>query len=293
MLATLLALILAPRTTRAYFVGNSVTDALNYRAFAALFEARGRKLEWGRQVVPGAPMFWMWKVGGGFTEPPYGEAKQALGGYTWDVLTLEPFDRHERDLDKDGYDEGDVASARRYVAAAEARSPDLQVLVYARWPRMSVCGKAVAFDKNAYLGKGEKAPLPPGLDDWQALWNRPYTGGWDGTNETKAYFEHATAAIRAASPELRRPVRMIPVGHAMAALDLAMRAGQVPGHRSVWDVYNDGIHLDAGGSYLVGCAFYSAITGEDAHGLPAEPYGLRDPALARAVQDAVARTAKP
>ncbi len=294
MVASLLASAILP-TTRAYFVGNSVTDALDYGAFERLFATQGRTLVWGRHTIPGTPLFLPWQGAeagrtDGFVQPPFGNSFQAMTGYDWDVLTLEPFDRHERDLNDKGYDEGDLASALRYIAPAFRRNPRLRVLVYARWPRMSVAGKGVVYDKVAYLDKDRgKSPLPEGLDDWQVLWNRPYTGGWDGTNETKAYFERLSATLKGAT---KARVETIPVGHAMAALDLQMRAGRVPGYSSVWELYNDGIHLNRAGSYLVGCAFYAAITRESPRDLSTEPYGIPNDALARAIREAVARTAR-
>ncbi len=307
-IAPLLALTVpAPKVTRAYFVGNSVTDTLDYRAFAALFASRGRALVWGRHVIPGTPLFLPWKGAeegrtDGFVEPPFGNAVQALKGYAWDALTLQPFDRHERDLAPSPggaapYDEGDVASALRYVAPAATRNPDVRVFVYARWPRMSVAGKGVAYDRLAYLDRARTpAPLPAGLDPWSSLWTRPYTGGWDGTNESRAYFERLTSLLRRERTGLRRPVAMIPVGHAMALLDARLRAGAVPGRpadpNGVWSLYDDGIHLGRAGSYLVGCAFYAALTGESPRRLPAAPYGIPDDGLAREIRIAAAEAAR-
>jgi hypothetical protein len=293
MLASILVLsVLATETTRAYFVGNSVTDALNYSAFEKLFEARDRKLVWGRHVIPGTPLFLPWKGAeagrtDGFTQGLFGNSVEALTRYDWDVVTLQPFDRHEKDIDKDGYDEGDLASARRYIAAAVKRNPKVRILIYARWPRMTVSGKSVTYDKTAYLEPAPrpKAALPPGLDDWASLWRRSYTGGWDGTNETKEYFERITRDIREAVAPTR--VEMIPVGHAMSILDGWMKAGKVPGYRTIWDLYQDGIHLEPAGSLLVGLSFYTAITGEKPHGLPRSAYGVDDPALGKAIEDAV------
>ena len=288
----------APPVTRAYFVGNSVTDTLDYRAFAGLFAARGRALAWGRHTIPGTPLFLPWKGASegrtdGFVEAPYGNARLALEGYAWDALVLQPFDRHERDLDAGGYDEGDVASAARYIGAAARRNPGVRVFVYARWPRMAKGGRALEFDKRAYLDAGRPPDaLPEGLDAWRDLWERAYTGGWDGTNESRAYFERLARTLRGTELGLRRPVAMIPVGHAMARLDARMRAGRVPGYRTVWELYKDGIHLERAGSYLVGCAFYAALTGEDARGLPTVPYGIPDAALARAIRECVAEASR-
>jgi hypothetical protein len=78
---------------------------------------------------------------------------------------------------------------------------------------------------------------------------------------------------------------MIPVGHVMAALHDKMQKGQVPGFKSIWDVYNDGIHLSPVGGYIVGATFFTAFTKENPIGLPADAYGKLDPAVAKIIQE--------
>ena len=283
----------APLTLRAYFVGNSVTDTLHYEAFAELFAARKQTLLWGRHVIPGSPLFLLWKSASeqgssGFTQPPFGASVQAMTNFVWDAVTLQPFDRHQTDKNDKGHDEGDLASALRYIDAQKVKNPNVQFYLYERWPRMSVKGKSITFDKNAYLNPNRpKDRLPEGIDDWQDLWQRAYTGGWDGTNETKAYFEQLTGDVRKATPDLRKRVLMIPVGQVMAALDRQMKTGKIPGYQTIWEVYNDGIHLDANGAYLVACTFYATLTKTSPVGLPFAPYHLHDARLARQIQEVV------
>ena len=55
--AVILAAVHAPaeeKPLRVYFVGNSVTDTINYRALAELAKSRGHKHVWGRHMIPGA-----------------------------------------------------------------------------------------------------------------------------------------------------------------------------------------------------------------------------------------------
>ncbi len=42
----------APTPLRVYFVGNSVTDTINYRALAELAKSRGYTQVWGRHMIP-------------------------------------------------------------------------------------------------------------------------------------------------------------------------------------------------------------------------------------------------
>jgi hypothetical protein len=85
----------APKTLRVCFVGNSVTDTIKYGALAELAKSRGYKQVWGRHMIPGAPLQWIWEhPKDGFQEPPFGHYPTALANFQWDVLSLQPFDRH-------------------------------------------------------------------------------------------------------------------------------------------------------------------------------------------------------
>ena len=245
------------KSLRVYFVGNSVTDTINYRALAELAKSRGHQQIWGRHMIPGAPLQWIWEhPKDGFQQPPFGHYPAALAAYPWDVLCLQPFDRH-----LDGKD-GDLAMAKNFIGLALPKSPDVQVVVYARWPRQ-------------------------GKDDFATAWQRKYTGGWDGTNETKDYFERLTLELRKTCPDLKRPVLMVPVGHVMDELNQRMKAGKVPGYGEIKEVFADGIHLNHVGSYVVGCTFYATLYRENPRGLPSEPYQVTDPKLAEVIQAAV------
>ncbi|MGA2620944.1 MAG: hypothetical protein ABSF26_25250, partial [Thermoguttaceae bacterium] len=243
------------RPLRVYFVGNSVTDTINYRGLAELAKSRGHKQVWGRHMIPGAPLQWIWRhPKDGFQEPPFGHYPTALANYQWDVLSLQPFDRH-----LDGRD-GDLMMARNFIDLALPKSPDLQVYVYARWPRQ-------------------------GKDDFDTAWQKKYTGGWDNTNETKDYFERLTLELRKVYPKLK--VHMVPVGHVMYELNQRMKAGQVPGYKHIKEVFADGIHLNNVGSYVVGCTFFATLYKENPKGLPGEPYKVTDPKLTGIIQETV------
>lgn len=247
------------KTLRVYFVGNSVTDTINYRALAELAKSRGHNQIWGRHMIPGAPLQWIWEhPKDGFQEQPFGHFPTALAGFQWDVLSLQPFDRHLEGKD------GDLTMAKNFIDLALPKSPDLQVYVYARWPRQ-------------------------GKDDFDTMWLKKYTGGWDGTNETKDYFERLTLELRKTCANLKKPVLMVPVGYVMYELNQRMKAGEVPGHKHIKDVFADGIHLNNVGSYIVGCTFFATLYREIPKGLPAEPYKVTDPKLAEVIQDTVWR----
>ena len=60
----------------------------------------------------------------GFQEPPFGHYPTALANFQWDVLSLQPFDRH-----LDGKD-GDIVMAKNFIdlgPAQESRSSNLRL----------------------------------------------------------------------------------------------------------------------------------------------------------------------
>ncbi len=247
-------------TLRIYHVGNSVTDSINYNGFRQLAESRGHKYIFGRHMIPGAPLSWIWDhPDSGFREEPFGHYPNALSNYQWDVLTLQPFDRQ-----LDGK-EGDVLMAKNYINLALPKSPNLRIYVYSRWPRR---------DKDDSL-------------DFDKKWLRKYTGGFDGTEETKEYFEKLTLELRKAYPNIQERILMVPVGDVLYELNQRMKAAQVPGYTSINQVYADGIHFNNVGSYIVACTFYTTLYKENPKGLTANPYDINNPQLVSIIQEAV------
>ncbi len=111
---------------RVYYVGNSVTDTIRYRPLAELAAMRGVTLEWGRHMIPGAPLEWLHDhPDDGFREKPYGGWAEALTSFAWDAVSFQPFDRHFWSTNKAGVAVGDVdliANWSRKAAASRSNS---------------------------------------------------------------------------------------------------------------------------------------------------------------------------
>jgi len=275
------------RNVRVYFIGNSVTDTVNYNGLKELAKSRGINQIWGRHMIPGSPLFLLWREKTGFTESPFGATQEALKNYAWDMITVQPFDRF---LVNDN-DEGDLSTIQKIVNLAVAKNPDVQIYIYSRWPRITRNGKGFAYDKNDYDPRRPGSGIPLGeVDDYHTKWMAKYTGGWDGSNETKSYFEQVLRGVRDANPKMRKPALLIPVGQTMDNLDSEMRAGRVPGYKSIYQFYRDGIHLNVYGSYMTACTFFATMYRQDPVGLPTTPYGDLDPTTARIIQKVVWHT---
>ena len=249
-----------PRGTelRVYHIGNSVTDTIHYKSLQQMARDNGDTYVFGRHMIPGAPLQFIWdRPTTGFKENPFGYYPTALKDYQWDVITLQPFDRQ---LDsRDGF--GDLPHAKKFIDLALPKSPDVQVYVYQRWPRRKEKEK-----KNPSAGYEDF--------DYEKQWLRKYNAGkWDGSNETRDYFERLTRALRAAYPDMEHPVLMVPVGDVLLELDKRAKAGKVPGLEGVEEFYADGIHFNNVGAFVVGTTFYSTMFRRDPRGSDAGPYG--------------------
>ncbi|MFT3788500.1 MAG: hypothetical protein QM770_20400 [Tepidisphaeraceae bacterium] len=249
---------------------------MNYPGVVALAKSRGKTYTLGRHTMPGTPLFGMLdNPGKGAFNQPFGTVQKALTEYQWDALTLQPFDRLlDRHVDAKAEHESDLPTAIRYIDLAIQKSPDIQVYIYSRWPRRPTTdGK---WDTHSWV------PI-----DFTKLWNRPYTDNWDGTNESKDYFEKLTAKLNEHYAGKIKPIKIVPVGDVLAELDKRIKAGEVPGLSDINDLYRDAIHFKETGSYIVGLTFYSTLFHDDPRGLPTEPWGKLDPAQAKAIQEAV------
>ena len=274
---------------RVYFIGNSVTDTVRYDGLAKLAEARGVKLDWGRTMIPGAPLEWIYThPNDGFREEPFGTWTNALSQFAWDAVSLQPFDRQLHGKNDSGQDVGDAALIREFASMAARQNPDVQIYIYARWPRVTSGGKGMPFDKNDY------DPSKPGsgndlahVDDFTARWEAKFTGGWDNSNETRDYFETLLREVRKETPFLKKKPLLVPVGYVMNEMHAQMKAGIVPGYTSIYQFYKDSIHLNQAGSYLVGCTFFATLLKQSPIGLPTEPYGNIDASLAKTIQNTV------
>lgn len=247
-----------------YLIGNSLTDNVYYQGLAMLAQSRGLTHTWNRQMIPGAPIEWLWEhPNDGFKEEPYGYPRQAFKDYSWDALTLQPFTRPL---------ENDVTHAQNFIDLAKPKSPGIQVYIYAQWPSIKASGS-----------------------DFQAHWVKPYVNTpqspyyANNTQATADYYERVVHELRKGNPGMK-PALLIPVGHVMHALDKRMKAGEVEGFNGIFQVYTDDIHLGNVGAYIVACTFFASLYRQSPVGLPSgAPYHVGGK-LAGIIQETVWKT---
>lgn len=201
-----LAMLICSETVHAaepvavFHVGNSLTDqAYGMHDIAA---ARKQETKFGRHMIPGAPLQWLWDHRGEGFRAPDGKipADEILKNSKWDVLILQPFGRDP---------ENSIEHGAKYAAAAYAGNPDCQVYVFANYPD---------------IGKQQEKK-----DQWEERWLS------EDDRKGRAIFEKVAEGISARFPD-KKAVEIIPVGEVMYRLHLRMKDGKVPGFRHIADL---------------------------------------------------------
>jgi PKD repeat protein len=252
---------------RVYWMGNSLTDTLNYGGVAAMAANAGYPLIWGRQMIPGAPLEWIEShPNDGFSQSPYGTYPTALSSYTWDDISFQPFQRPLSDGNAVS-GKGDLQVIDRFLNLVKSASPNAQVWIYESWPTKPTSGATAAF--------------------WKAEFNRSDANS-SPTYPSRSFFEQLVVAVKNANPTLKAP-KMIPIGQVMDSLNNQMAAGTIPGYSSVYDIYADEVHLNnTVGAYIAACTAYSSLYYADPRGnaVPSE-YGAIPADLVKAIQNTV------
>jgi len=267
----------AQQTKRIYQIGNSVTDGINYDGFKNMALSQGNTHIWARHMIPGAPLGMLWDERfetGPFTVAPYYGPGHAFPNHDWDVVTLQPFDRGVED---------DKTAMLNYANIIKDKSPDVQFYIYSRYPGVP-SGQGSTVDGN-YV-------ITATADDWADLWDNNYTGPGAGSQkhmEKRIFFEELFTAYNATNKGgLNKDALIIPVGDVMYAFNAKAKVGDVPGFSSVWGIYDDGIHVNNIGSYIIMGTFYSTIYKEDIRGTAAPAnYGSIDPEVLAVIQQAI------
>lgn len=190
------------------------------------------------QIINGAPLKYNWENSG---DAQGIDARTVVPqGTTTDLILTEaiPLANHLQWSETEVY-------AQAFAGLALSARPDARVFVQETWHSLnSGTGVAIEFDA--------KADIP-----WRVRLQSDLAQ-WEGIVE----------ALRASVPEAQTRVQLIPAGQAMARLDDAITAGEVPGLAAIGDVFDDDIHLNARGHYFVSMVQYSVLTGVSPEGLP-------------------------
>ena len=276
-LFTLTFSVNAQQTKRIYLLGNSLTDGVEYDGFKSMALLQGNSHTWARHSIPGAPLDYLWEHRSGsegFTTDPFRAPENAFANYQWDVVTLQPAGRP---VEATAQYIGDKQTMLNYAAMLKDKSPDVQIYIYSRYPRIP----------PAKYNESTKTTTAT-ADDWAALWDDTNTASID-YDTTREYFEKLYEAYNKTDfAGLNKGVHMIPVGDVMYALNKKAKEGKLPGHNSLWFTYDDRSHQKGVGKYIIMGTFYSTIYKEDIRGtvVPAN-YGVIAPELLEVIQETI------
>ncbi len=198
-----------------FHVGNSLTWDMQAHAF----DVRPLHDDQGYHIKGASSLTNIMQFAETYQEsvPRYGPFPDALPGFEWDVVTLQPY-------------VGPSASVefQSFAEMANLTNGDARVLMYASWP-------------------DQRNITSTYTDAWYA---EPPQGGYDDSVEMRherAWYEHAVTEVRSLLPS--RQVNLIPVGDVWAALGEVFRAGDYEGLSDEIDLYRDVRHANNVGRY--------------------------------------------
>jgi hypothetical protein len=254
------------RSVRAYHIGNSLTDNIYPGGLGKLAQQKGDTYTYGKHVSPGVPLDMTWnyksKTGQMYSKSPYGLYKSALKNYTWDVLTLQPFDN------KIEGSTGDLQMAKNFINFAKGKSPNVQAYIYQRWPRQNGSNW-----------------------DYTKAYTKAYTGQssrYDLANERQGYFGKLLQKVREALPSLNKKVLLVPLGDVLLELDKRIKEGRVNGVSNIKQLYADNLHLNQKGGYVASMTFYATMFKKSPVGTSVPgAFGSINSTTAAQLQDAV------
>jgi hypothetical protein len=224
---------------RVYFIGNSLTRNVPLERLQMLFESQGITYEYGMQLGGGHRLEQHLSKRNHGNKPgegkyniaqKFGEYDRAFKGFTFDAVVLQPY---MSELDKEVkitprwpfFSCGDVQAASSLIDYARGKTPEgsgrwdfdnpnrenkacEQFYIYATWP------------------KAEDILAQPDEKTYAAYYARMYSGG---VQPCADYFQQLVERLNEKHTHLSSPVRLIPAGQVLAAIDVKIRVGKLPG----------------------------------------------------------------
>ncbi len=229
----------------AYFIGNSLTRNIPLERLQQLFKASGGKLDYGMQLGGGHRLEQHLSMRNHGNKPgqgkynlkaPYGTWADAFKKYTFDAVVLQPY---MRELD----DPIQIRNRWPYFTAGTLQAAD-GLIDYARgqtkpgrgrWDYEHPNPDHVATERfyiYATWPKVEQVLEQEGEKTYAAYYEATYKGG---VQPCADFYCRLIDRLNAKQADLKTPVRLIPAGHVLAALDKKIRAGTLAGIEAFYD----------------------------------------------------------
>lgn len=317
----------AEETLNVYFIGNSLTMSMTPDRVYNLFGQRGIDLQFGSQVSGGKSLLrhmnyheepgqkWKsWETnipkGNTFTPDPemyddtpaprFGLYDEALKNHKWDKVVFQIYDSSLHD---------DIKAISAFIDLCLTNKTCGRFYVYCPWPTRP----------------RSPATREPLNIDYPAVWQSPYQASADDTSKQskwntpgRDYSHRLVDALNRKYSQLETPVRLIPTGEVIFALDAKIKSGGLPGIKQLAErnpamlpgldkdtdfkdganvLYADPIHFNPAphqgntlGIFVSGSTMFAALSGQNPAGLSGKDYGLddeKDKELIRTVQETV------
>jgi hypothetical protein len=241
-------------------VGHSLFGTAGPEMLQSALSATSSDVQVRAQIINGAPLRYNWD----HSDAAQGiDARQVLPeGTTTDLIVTEavPLANHLTWSETEVY-------AQAFAGLALSGNANARVFVQETWHSLrSGSGEAIEYDDKA--ATPWRVRLQEDLADWEGI----------------------VALLRGGVPGASARIQLIPAGQALARLDDAIAAGEVPGLSAISDVFDDDIHLNTRGHYFVSMVQYATLTGASPEGLPARDMDADlAAAMQRVARDAVER----
>ena len=185
-------------------------------------------------------------------------------------------------------DFGDVASIVGMYEFFHKQHPDIELLVFQSWPELEIkIGPDGTPLKEETAAGPDLAPDREGFDyvkHWETVRYQPENNEKGQSWQTRDYSERLMKELADRLPDLAKAgkLRCIPVGEVYNALEKKIRAGAVPGIKSVTSFYSDRGHQRMGlPRYIAAATCYAVLFKDKPHGLDWSLYN--DPKAYRSI----------
>lgn len=251
-----------PLTDDVLFIGHSLVGVEMPAMLEDAIDSQGGSGGVRFQVINGAPLVWNWENSASAQGV---DARATLSEGETEVVVLTeagPLRNHVAWSETDRY-------ARAFHDLAVTSNPQARVYLYETWPSIdSGTGVDVPYDEQDHI------PWRARLDQDRAVW------------------EGVVAAVNAGRDPGATPMRLVPVGQALARLHDAALRGEAADLTDVRALFRDDIHLNDLGTYFVAMVQYATLFGRDPRGLPRQfhdawggAFDAPPPALAARLQE--------
>ncbi len=228
--------------SRSFHIGNSLTG--NASRYTGFIRTAGGEDKFPAYLIGGSLTFKLWEESQGADRKRWGET-YAKAEHPLEVFTLQP-----RDFDI----AREADHAIRFIRLIREKSPDVQPWLYAEWVEM---------ERRRPSDKGE-------VPSYQMKKTFPALTWQESMGAMVLYNEEVQHRVLASYHD-GKPVRIIPtalaLGWARTLVDAGKLPGIEPGEAGFYAAFfEDHVHVNAAGCYLVACTWYAALHRESPEG---------------------------